>query len=235
MKRLVVFDVDGTLTLTMGLDAALYVEAVKQVLDIDQVNTDWSVYRHVTDSGVAAELIEHHFRRPAQPSEIESVRDRFLTLMDSALTADGQRYQALPGAPEILSVLRAHPDFECAVATGAWRESALLKTRHAGLTIEDLPLATADDSPQREVILEIAVERARSRYRLSKHGGVVYVGDGVWDVQAAHAAGVHFLGVGRGSQASDLRAAGASTVVRDFTDIDHFLGLLAGTDEGPNH
>ena len=152
----------------------------------------------------------------------------FLALIGSALSTDRERCQPVPGAAQMLSVLRAHPDFECAVATGAWRESALLKTRCAGLAIEDLPLVTADDSPRREEILERAVERARAVYRLSEGADAIYVGDGVWDLRAAEAAGLHFLGVGNGSHASALRAAGASNVIEDFSDIDHFLELLNG-------
>ena len=70
------------------------------------------------------------------------------------------------------------------------------------------------------------MERARAAYRLSEGADAIYVGDGVWDVRAAEATGLHFLGVGNGSHASDLRAAGASNVVEDFTDIDRFLELL---------
>ena len=228
MRRLVVFDVDGTLTLTMDLDTELYVEAVKQALDIGEVDTDWSTYRNVTDAGVTAEIIERRFGRPTQPSEIQAVRDRFLALIGSALSTGRERCQPVPGAAQMLSVLRAHPDFECAVATGAWRASALLKTRCAGLAIEDLPLVTADDSPRREEILERAVERARSTYRLSERADAIYVGDGVWDVRAAQAAGLAFLGVGTGLHAVTLRAAGASNVIEDFTDIDRLLELLNG-------
>ncbi len=49
----------------------------------------------------------------------------------------------------------------------------------------------------------------------------------------AAAAGVPFVGIGRGPQASDLRAAGAGAVVADFTDIDTFLDLLAAISSAP--
>ena len=40
MKRLVIFDVDGTLTLSMALDARLYVRAVEEVLGRSEISTD---------------------------------------------------------------------------------------------------------------------------------------------------------------------------------------------------
>lgn len=227
MKRLIVFDVDGTLTLTMELDAELYVEAVKQVLGVDGVSTDWSTYENITDAGVTAELIGRHFDRPAERPEIHAVRDRFVALMTSTLANSPGRCRSLPGASQILSTLRAHPRFECAVATGAWRASALLKLRCAGLTITGLPIATADDSPEREGILTTALTRAQEAYGRRAWTDVVLVGDGVWDLRAANAVGWRFLGVGRGAHALSLRQAGARRVIEDFTDVERVLTLLS--------
>ncbi len=226
-KRLVVFDVDGTLTRTMALDTELFVEAVRQVLDLDRVDTDWAAYRNVTDTGVTIELVQRHLGRQATPAELDSVRDRFIALMSSELTANPHRCRATPGARPMLEALRAHARLVCAVATGAWRESVLLKTRCAGVQISDLPMATCEDSHLRETILLTSVARARSQYRLPEETGVVYVGDGVWDVKAARTAGVGFVGVGCGADAQKLHAAGASVVVEDFTDLQRFLEAVS--------
>jgi len=100
----------------------------------------------------------------------------------------------------MLSVLREHPDFECALASGAWRESVLLKTRSAGLVIEGLPLATSDDSSQREEIVQMSIERAQSQYHLPADTLVTLVGDGPWDFQVATNLKHHFVGIGSGRQ-----------------------------------
>lgn len=226
-KRLVVFDVDGTLTLTMALDTELYVETVRQVLGLDEISADWSTYRNVTDTGITAELIERHRGRPAKPAEIHSVRDRFVSLLRARLAACPHRCRPTPGAARMLSALRGDSRFECAVATGAWRESALLKIGCAGLVVQDLPLATCEDSAGREGILRAAVRQASGRYGLSEDAGVVFVGDGVWDVTAARHTGLDFVGVGTGPDAQRLRDAGAERVIEDFTDLDRFLELLA--------
>ena len=131
------------------------------------------------------------------------------------------------GASALLSTLREHGSFHCAIATGAWRASALLKIRCAGLNIDELPIATGDDSPSREGILQAAFERARSIHGLPSTCDVVAVGDGVWDLRAAKAMGWRFLGVGQGKQAETLSSAGAGQVVEDFTDVERVLRLLA--------
>ncbi len=55
MKTLIMFDIDGTLVKTDNEDT-IFEEAVKEWLSIDSINTDWTSYSNVTDSGIAVEL-----------------------------------------------------------------------------------------------------------------------------------------------------------------------------------
>jgi len=219
MKRLVVFDLDGTLTLTREPDERLFAQSIKEVLGIKSINTDWTSYRNVTDIGVVAELIERH----GLQQTVQSVQDRFIALLRSELDVTPGKCREVPGAARMLSVLREHPDFECSVASGAWRESVLLKTRSAGLVIEGLPLATCDDSPQREQIVQMSIERARSQYNLPSDTPVTLVGDAPWDVQVATKLQLHFVGIG----GQRLLEFGAKHVIEDFTDVERFLELVA--------
>ena len=51
------FDIDGTLVKSYDLDSRCFIESVKDVTGI-YVDSDWSKYRHVTDSGILEEIIE---------------------------------------------------------------------------------------------------------------------------------------------------------------------------------
>ena len=226
MKRLIVFDVDDTLTLTMSVDEGLFVRAAQEVLGVENINTDWSAYRNVTDDGIITELIERQGRLVEQ-QEVRSVRDQFVTLLRSESCVAPDKFVEVPGAKRMLSKLRQHPDFECSLATGAWRESALIKLQAAGLDVDGVPLATCDDSPQREQIVEVSIQRARTQYHLPTDTPVTLVGDRPWDFQVASKLQLQFVGIGSGRQASRLRACGAKHVIEDFTDVDRFLGLAA--------
>ena len=46
---LVIFDVDGTLTRTNGLDEACFVRAIETEFGIMGISTDWSRYNRSTD------------------------------------------------------------------------------------------------------------------------------------------------------------------------------------------
>ena len=212
MKRLVVFDIDDTLTRSMSIDERLFVRATKEALGIENINPDWSTYRNVTDSGIIEEIVEDHECN----GDVTAVRDRFMALLRSESQA--KPFQEVPGARRMLQTLRQHPDFECALATGAWRESALIKLRSAGFEIDGLPLATCDDSPQRKEIVQVAIERAGSQYHLSPDTPVTLIGDRLWDLQTATTLQLHFVGVGQKS--------GAKHAVEDFTDVDSFLKLV---------
>ena len=217
VKRLVVFDLDGTLTLSREPDERLFAQSITDVLIINSVNTDWTTYRNVTDVGVIEELIERH----GLEQTVQSVQDRFIALLRSDLAETPCR--EVPGAARMLSVLREHPDFECSVATGSWPESALLKIRSAGLVIEGLPMATCDDSSEREQITQVSIERARYQYHLPTDTPVTLVGDSPWDFEVATKLQLHFVGIGK----QRLLECGAKHVMEDFTDVDRFLELAA--------
>ena len=54
--HLVMFDIDGTLVDSDEFDGALYAQAVQSVLGAD-VDTTWSSYENVTDSGILEEIL----------------------------------------------------------------------------------------------------------------------------------------------------------------------------------
>jgi phosphoglycolate phosphatase-like HAD superfamily hydrolase len=215
VRHLVVFDVDGTLTRTMGIDGRCYAQALGEHLGAP-IDTEWGRYRLVTDPGIAAEAFERRHRRAPRAEEMRAIRDRFLSL----LRATEEPVREVPGAAALLRNLRARVNVATAIATGAWSDSALWKLRRAGIPVDGLPIATGDDAPSREEILRIAMRRAGPFDR------VTYVGDGPWDVAASRAAGVGFVGVACDGGAERLKAAGASTVLSDLRDTDRFLAAV---------
>jgi beta-phosphoglucomutase-like phosphatase (HAD superfamily) len=50
--HLVMFDIDGTLTLSNDLDDTAFLNALDEVFNIREFSTDWATYPHVTDAGI---------------------------------------------------------------------------------------------------------------------------------------------------------------------------------------
>jgi len=224
--QLIIFDVDGTLTRSTGVDARCYAQTVSEVLGVP-VDTDWSTYRHPTDAGILGELLERQGCREVAPA-VEAVRDRFLRLLSATFAADPACCREVPGAAALLRYLRVVPQLQSAIATGGWADSARLKLRQAAIEIDSIPFASSDDSPSREHILRTACERA-----VAKCGGsfdsVTYVGDAPWDVAAARLLGFRFIGISCEGDEEQLRLAGATVVFRDLRNRDAIVQeLLAG-------
>jgi phosphoglycolate phosphatase-like HAD superfamily hydrolase len=220
--NLVVFDVDGTLTETIGVDGECFVRSMAEVFGFEDVNTDWSSYRHATDSGILLEVHQMRTGRGPLVSEVIRFRKHFVTRLTQAWHESP--FAAVPGAAECISALSESEGYRVALATGGWRDSARLKMASAGMCYDDHPSASADDSIERETIISIARQRAIERH--GEFERVVYVGDGVWDARACRNLELPFIGIGTGEQAKRLRQEGAAHVLPDFGDRDLFLQRL---------
>src|SRR6266516_6203716 len=217
--RLVIFDIDGTLTQTMKADEECLVRSRAALCGFTDVDTDGSRYKHATDSGIFCEIHETRTGRLPSPSETSRFRQHFVDLL--ARVSSEAAFAAVTGAPLLLSRLADSGEHRVALATGAWSDSARLKMASAGLCYDDYPAASSDDAFDRVSIIQLSVQRAAERY--GRPGSTVYVGDGVWDARACRSVGIPFIGIGTGSRATRLSAEGAVCVFPDFSDADIFM------------
>jgi len=227
MMRLAIFDLDGTLTDTNAVDGECYLEAASTELGLT-LNPDWSSYQHCTDAGIAQEALAAFFGRPADGLEIDRWRSRFVALLRDRLAEDPVRFSAIPGSAALLSRLQEEGWHLC-IATGGSSISAELKRRAASLP-EAVPIFSSELHYTREGILEIAIRRMQEENGVPSYDRIVSLGDGVWDVSAAAALRLPFVGVGRGERAERLRAAGARAVLDDFADLAETLEAIASAE-----
>jgi phosphoglycolate phosphatase-like HAD superfamily hydrolase len=216
-----VFDIDGTLTDTMEVDNECYETAIRSELGVE-IPLDWETLPEITDSAILAAACRLQGHPAPDPSIEARIAGRVGVLLSRALAEKPERFRPVRGAVEIFARLRAS-GWKTAMATGSWRDSALVKLKGAGIPYRHVPLATASDRPARRDILALAIGMACSE---GDPGSVVYFGDGVWDGRAARSVGCSFIGVGIGKRASALLSVGARAVVPDFSDSDTILDHL---------
>ncbi|NJM77322.1 MAG: HAD hydrolase-like protein [Acaryochloridaceae cyanobacterium RU_4_10] len=219
--HLVMFDIDGTLTLSNDLDDTAFLNALDEVFNIREVSTDWATYPHVTDAGIFNEVCMTHLQRIASPSEEAAFRDCFL----KQLTSRADQIKEVPGASVMLAKLGETEGYAIAYAGGAWNNSALLKLQSAHLPYQDIPHAFSDDALDRASIAQIARSRAEKTYGC-QFDTVTYIGDGVWDVWTAQKLGFEFIGITCCSNESALLAQGAVSLLSDYTDLLAFMEYL---------
>lgn len=217
--RLVIFDIDGTLTETAKTDEECFVRSLAEVCGFVRVETDWSRYKHTTDSSIFHEIYEARTGQPPSAVEVSRFREHFVDLLSQASSESA--FSQVAGASRLLASLSRSAQHRVSLATGAWRDSARLKMASAGLCYDDYPAASSDDAFDRESIIKLSIQRAAERY--GRFDSTVYIGDGVWDVRACRAIGIPFIGVADDVRATRLIAEGAVCVLPDLSDGDLFL------------
>ena len=188
--KAIIFDIDGTLLESMSVDTELYFSAVTEVLGAVRIR-ELSDYEHVTDSGILAQVLEDN-GHAYDPSVADSIKSVFVEGIRSHIEEVGC-FPAIDGAVQFFEYVRSVSDVRVAIATGGWRESALLKLNSAGFNIDGVPLATGNDAHSRVEIMQLALRQAGDEV-----ASVTYFGDAPWDQRACRELGWDLVAVGPG-------------------------------------
>lgn len=183
----VMFDIDGTLVESYELDSQCFIDAVKESTGLS-INSDWSKYQHVTDSGILNEVLlsSEYSNKEAYKAQIKKL---FLKNLTTSLSC--KPVKEVLGASAFLMRLKSMSNVIVSLATGGWQESAILKLKSAGIKYSSIPLASSNDHYSRIEIMKLAAERAsKNQYPCT------YFGDGVWDREACNRLGYNFVLVG---------------------------------------
>src|SRR5882757_6591778 len=163
--HLVMFDIDGTLTETTKIDEECYVRSLAEIYGFTGVESDWSRYKHTTDSGIFREIHLARTGRLPLDAEVSHFQQHFVALLGHASSATA--FVPVRGARQLLSDLSASAEYRVSLATGGWRDSARVKMASAGMCLDDYPSASADDDHDRESIVKISLQRAVERHGMS--------------------------------------------------------------------
>ncbi|SER02477.1 Phosphoglycolate phosphatase, HAD superfamily [Amphritea atlantica] len=211
--HLIMFDIDGTLVESYDFDTECFQAAIRDVLGI-AIGSDWSCYRHVTDSGILAEIVaESGFHSDRERIEAK-VKEQFVSRVADYISC--HEVSPIPGAYNFLSQLVSRQNVSVAFATGGWAESARMKLNAAGLSFPSIPLASSSDHNSRIEIMRLAERLVGTDHYDSR----TYFGDGPWDQKASETLGYNFISVGH--RISSLQS------IRDYTEADvalRYIGL----------
>lgn len=202
MRRLVLFDIDGTLVRDGGVSREAFTAALRRVYDYDGDLTRYDF------SGRTDPQIAHMILRDFGLSE-RAIESRFDALWSDYLDglargASADRIRALPGVRPLLDALRTRDDVVLALLTGNIEPGARLKLAPPALN-DYFPFgAFGSDSPRREKLPPIAVERASHALGHRFEGrDVVIIGDSVWDVRCGTPHGATTIAIASGKTAAE--------------------------------
>lgn len=219
--KVLVFDIDGTLTATASVDGRLFTEALGAVLP-HLSEEPWSGFTELADAALVAQLCA---ARPPQDRIVveRRVQRHFFASLEAAVASEPEAFRPIPGAREIFEAARL-AGWTPAIATGAWRRSAEAKLAAADIPTDGVALATSSEHPRRVDIIRHAVRLTANRFEATE---VVYVGDGGWAFVACRELGIGFVGRADGGGVQPLIDLGAKAVLPDFSDASAHLDLLS--------
>lgn len=219
--KLILFDIDGTLLDSIKIDDFCFKSTFKKLHHIDLSNAEWNDFKHVTDLGLTKEIFEKYLNKQPSYSEIDAIKSEFIKQISSKTKEITQ----IKGAFEFLELVDSHNDLTIAIATGGWKETAVLKCKAIGIDLDMYVVGSSNDHYDRSRIIQISMDKALKEYRQNFFDSVVYFGDGIWDFEATGKLGINFIGVDSKNDGT-LKNAGCKTVIRDFSNPVNILNLI---------
>ena len=228
MRRLILWDIDGTLIRSGGVGRRVIEEAaalVGRLTDVPRVvmsgKTDPQILREIF---AAAALAADH---------IDTLLPDALAAAEAAL-AERERElrdegRVLPGVVPLLERLRDTQGIRQTLLTGNLTMNAAVKVGAFGLTgFFDIEVgAYGTDHADRLELVPIALDRvARLRGETYQPDEVWVVGDTANDLACARAGGVRCLLVGTGSNPRDLDDLKPDAALPDLRDVDRAVRIL---------
>ena len=225
MRRLILFDIDGTLVrggpAKVAFETAM-METYGTAGDVGGVS-----FAGKTDPQIARELLTGAgFDRESIDDGLPKLWERYLRHLEAGLPETPMR--VLSGVRELLDALLAIEGVALGLVTGNIAGGARLKLGSAGLWERFAVGGYGSDHEERDHLPAIALERARAHWRAELAPcDAVIVGDTPRDVACGRACGSRTLAVATGTlTAAALRATGADHVLDDLSATDRVLELL---------
>ncbi len=229
MRKLLLFDIDGTLLTSGGAGEKALSLAVKDCFGVDDDLADVEIAGR-TDSGIARQIFAK-YGQEASVDNLAAFYDVYLRHLEQQLPRT--RGLVLPGIVEVLESLERRDDVAVGLLTGNLSRGAELKLAHYGVWDFFEFGAFADDHHDRNELGPFARKRAGDRYGEFAPENIFVIGDTPHDVACGRAIGAQTIALATGRySAGDLRACGADFVFEDLANIAPFiesLGLAAQT------
>ena len=229
MKRLLLFDVDGTLMDADGAGRAALRRAMLRVYGRTGP-IDGYDFHGKTDPAIVRELLRSDGYTDAQVDDrLAPLWDHYCTGLDEELGARRERLQAFPGVRALLAHVRAEPRFTPGLVTGNVEGGAWRKLRACRL---DEPFsfgAFGSDSEDRNDLPGLAIQRAAGATGIEfEPEEVVVIGDTPADIRCARASGTRALAVATGGfSGRQLASFEPDYLFDELTDLDEVIAAIS--------
>ncbi len=226
MRRIALFDIDGTLLSSQGAGR----RALERAL-VERFGTPGpSHYRYdgKTDRQIIRELLRAEgYADDAIDAAMDEVLARYLEHL--AVEIRSREVAPCPGIPALLDAVDAADDLVLGLLTGNIADGAAVKLLAAGLDVSRFVVgAFGSDAEHRPALPPIAQARAAALLgREVSAADLVVIGDTPLDIACAHVNGAKAIAVATGHfDAAALAAHRAEAVFHDCGDTEAVLAAI---------
>ena len=214
MKRLFLFDIDGTLLDSRHMIVAGMTKAFAACGMAPPP-------REAILAGVGLSLPAYFAALTGPGAPVAALTEAYKTEWRALREASDFAYPLFPGAAALVARLAARDDLLLGVATGKSRGGVADICARCGWGGLFATIQTADDAPSKPS--PVMIEQALRETGIAAKDCLM-IGDTSFDMEMARAAGVRALGVAWGHHSEGaLRAAGAESVAPDFAALAEAL------------
>ena len=225
-RRLLLFDIDGTLITSGGAGEAALKDAMRSRFGVEE-DLAGIILAGATDARIARELLEKH-GIAVSSENVAALLDTYLGhLSDRIGRHDGK---LLPGIVPLLNVLSHREDAVLALLTGNVSRGAEIKLTHYGVWDFFEFGAFADDHHDRNELGKFARARALERHGEEFPPSRIYViGDTPKDIECGRAIGACTVAIATGHySAAELKEHSPDFLFEDLSDTDRVVSHLFG-------
>jgi phosphoglycolate phosphatase-like HAD superfamily hydrolase len=223
-KRLLLFDIDGTLIHSGGAGVHALKSAFKERFGIDD-DLHGIEIAGMTDSGIVVSILNKH-EIPATNENVSAFLDSYVHFL--SLELPRRKGKLLPGVLELLEKLKSRPHLVLALLTGNVSRGAQLKLEHYGVWHFFEFGAFADDHHDRNRLGPFARARAKEKHgREFSASDIDVIGDTPRDIDCGRALGARTVAVATGTWTRDqLAAYQPDFLIDDLSDVESVIDTL---------
>ncbi len=223
-KRLLLFDIDGTLITSGGAGENALRLGIMDRFGIDDDLRGIEIAGR-TDSGIARQFFAKH-SLPDTPGNTTSFFEGYLTHLPRMLSEKDGRL--LPGIVPLLDALTTRDDVILALLTGNLERGAKLKLTHYGVWDYFEFGAYADDHHDRNQLGHFARTRAKERHGVEFPPENIYIlGDTPHDITCARAIGAKAVAIATGQfTRAQLAGHAPDFLFDDLGNVDAVVATL---------
>jgi phosphoglycolate phosphatase len=223
-KRLLLFDIDGTLIHSGGAGVHALKSALKERFRIADDLRGIEI-AGMTDSGIVVSILKKH-DIPATNENVSAFLDSYVHFL--SLELPRRTGKLLPGVLDLLATLKSRPHLVLALLTGNVSRGARLKLEHYGVWHFFEFGAFADDHQDRNRLGSFAWARAQEKHRREFSASQIdVIGDTPRDIACGKAIGARTIAVATGTWSREqLAEHQPDFLIDDLSDVKGILHTL---------